>query len=450
MFYSLRLLDFAISFLGRCPLLAEVYALSKVFERLVLKQLISYIEELSLLAPSISGFRKGHSTTTTLLGIRDDLLRAMKRGEVSLMVLADYSKAFDTVRFKTVLTKLHTLGFSNEFLTWMVHYLSDRRQFVQIDDKISSIETVLFGVPKGSVLGPFIFNLYVSDLQNHIKCPCYQYADDTTFFVHSKIKDLANGVMELNDAISRLGEYSSESNLAMNESKTKWMLVSTRQKSRAHALQDHYPLISCNGKPLERVTTTKILGVHMDEHLTWSDHITALLTSCYAALAVLRKLRNLAPYHVRKQLVESLVLSKLDYGCVVFYPLPDYQMKRLQRVQTTCASYVVGRYAVLEDLQKFNWLPIIERRDLAMLKVTHKALYDDTWPEYLRLKFRTVSAYNLRSLEAPKLAIPAESGTFQDSAARLFNVLPDKLRHETDYDKFVKFVKNFLRQRAYD
>ena len=73
----------------------------------MLKQLISHIEELSLLAPSISGFRKGHSTTTTLLGIRDDLLRAMKRGEVSLMVLADYSKAFDTVRFKTVLTKLH-------------------------------------------------------------------------------------------------------------------------------------------------------------------------------------------------------------------------------------------------------------------------------------------------------------------------------------------------------
>jgi len=67
-----------------------------------------------------------------------------------------------------------------------------------------------------------------------------------------------NGVMELNDAILRLGEYSSESNLALNESKTKWMLVSTRQKFRAHALQDHYPLISCNGTLLERVTTAKI------------------------------------------------------------------------------------------------------------------------------------------------------------------------------------------------
>ena len=141
----------------------------------MLKQLISYIDELSLLAPSISGFRKGHSTVTALLVIRDDLLRAMKRGEVSLMVFADYSKAFDTaVCFKTVLTKMYALGFSNEFLTWMVHYLSDRRQFVQIDDKTSSIDTVLFGVPQGSILGPFIFNLYVSDLQKHIKCTCYQ------------------------------------------------------------------------------------------------------------------------------------------------------------------------------------------------------------------------------------------------------------------------------------
>ena len=104
--------------------------------------------------------------------------------------------------------------------------------------------------------------------------------------------------LSTNDTISRLGEYSSESNLALNKSKTKWMLVSTRQVSRAHTLQYYYPLISCNGKLLERVTTAKILGVQMDEHLTWADHITALLTSCYAALAVLRKLRNLAPYHV--------------------------------------------------------------------------------------------------------------------------------------------------------
>ena len=123
----------------------------------------------------------------------------------------------------------------------------------------------------------------------------------------------------------------------------------------------------------------------------------------------------------------SLVMSKLDYGCVVFSPLPEYQMKWPQRVQTTCAGYLLGRYAVLEDLQKLNWLPIIKRRDLALLKITHKSLCDDVWPDYLRLKFRTVSAYNF---EAQKLSIPTESGTFQDSTARFFSTLPDRLSQE--------------------
>lgn len=87
--------------------------LSKVFERLVLNQLIIYINEEALLGPTVSGFRKSHSTTTVLLGIRDALIRASSRGEVTLMVCADYSKAFDTVQFRSVVSKMHSLGFSN-------------------------------------------------------------------------------------------------------------------------------------------------------------------------------------------------------------------------------------------------------------------------------------------------------------------------------------------------
>ena len=86
------------------------------FEHLVLNQLIVYINEESLLGPTVSGFRKGHSTTTVLLGIRDALIRASSKGEVTLMVCADYSKAFDTVQFRSVVSKMHSLGFSKYFL----------------------------------------------------------------------------------------------------------------------------------------------------------------------------------------------------------------------------------------------------------------------------------------------------------------------------------------------
>ena len=81
--------------------------LSQVFERLVHQQVVSFIDAHDLFKDNISGFRKGHSTTTVLLRIRDDIIKAMKRGEVTLMILADFSNAFDTIKYKTVLKKLN-------------------------------------------------------------------------------------------------------------------------------------------------------------------------------------------------------------------------------------------------------------------------------------------------------------------------------------------------------
>ena len=86
----------------------------------------------------MSGYRKGHSTATLFMGMRDDILRAMKK-EVTLMTIADFSKAFDTIDFKTVLRKLHALNFSKYYLIWITNYLTDRYQFVQINDRNSNV-----------------------------------------------------------------------------------------------------------------------------------------------------------------------------------------------------------------------------------------------------------------------------------------------------------------------
>ena len=85
------------------------------------------------------------------------MLRAMKKGEVTLMVLADFSKAFDTDNYKILITKLSTLGFSKWFLRWLNCYLSDPSHFVQINDHASeSVNMCLMLI--------YINNLYVSDL----------------------------------------------------------------------------------------------------------------------------------------------------------------------------------------------------------------------------------------------------------------------------------------------
>ena len=132
----------------------------------------------------MSGFRKGHSTAVVLLKLKDDILKAMKKkGEITLAVFTDYSKAFDTVDFQVLLNKLHRLGFPKKFLIWTYSYLEGRQQFVQIDDRKSGLLPVAFGLPQGSILGPVLFNLYMADLQDEKSdCNYLQYADDTSLY----------------------------------------------------------------------------------------------------------------------------------------------------------------------------------------------------------------------------------------------------------------------------
>ena len=90
----------------------------KVYERLALRQMANFLGNNSICNPNNNAYRRGHSTTT-----RDDILRAMKRGKVTIAVLADFSKAFDTVAYQTVLSKLHGM----EYLLEMDNKLLNRK-----------------------------------------------------------------------------------------------------------------------------------------------------------------------------------------------------------------------------------------------------------------------------------------------------------------------------------
>ena len=248
-------------------------ALSTVYERLVHHQVIEYINSRDLLKDNISGFRKGHSTTTALLGIRDDIIRVMKRGEITLMIMADFSKAFDTIKYKTVLRKLNLLGFSKAYLRWTINYLTGRSQFVQIDDRTSDIRVIDFGVPQGSIMGLLIFNLYVADLQSLVASKCRQYADDSTLYEHFKPTTFQNCVSTLGTSLQKLKKWSADANLAINPTKTKLMLVSTKQLSSAHSLKDVHLDQGVNRTVIERVSTTKLLGTHISQHLKWEDNV---------------------------------------------------------------------------------------------------------------------------------------------------------------------------------
>ena len=157
--------------------------LSKVIERVVHTQLYSYLSANNLLPPLQSGFRQFHSTETAVLKVYNDLVLAADKGYVTALILLDFSAAFDCVDHCILLkVLLDSFGISGTFLNWFLSYLSNRTQYVRINLLISSIASVLFGVPQGSVLGPLLFILYTSALSaiaSRHGIEIHLYADDT-------------------------------------------------------------------------------------------------------------------------------------------------------------------------------------------------------------------------------------------------------------------------------
>ena len=159
------------------------------------------------------------------------------------------------------------------------------------------------------------------------------------------------------------------------------MVLSTQQMSSHHKLADCALNLTVGDNSLKRVESTKLLGVNIHSNLKWDDRIKHLAASCYGTLATLKKVKNFTNYKLRKHLAESLVLSRLDFSDIVFYPLSENLLKKLSIFNFPLPA--LSR-VTMNTLFKLSWLPMSERRDWHLLKAAHKALYDEHWPRNLR------------------------------------------------------------------
>ena len=132
--------------------------LSKLLERAVCTQLVSYIKVKSLMPRHQSAYRRRHSTETALAIVFSELISTLDDGNLALMALLDLSAVFDCVDQDILLSRLHiTYGIGNTVHSWMSSCLSGRTQSVRVDGAPSRAATVQYGVPQGSVLGPLLF-----------------------------------------------------------------------------------------------------------------------------------------------------------------------------------------------------------------------------------------------------------------------------------------------------
>ena len=143
--------------------------------------------------------------------------------------------------------------------------------------------------------------------------------------------------------MNEANNWSDEKNLCLNAKKTKVILFSTSQMSRIHNLENAMVELFNKEQPMDRIYDVKVLGMTLNQHLTWRNHINATTQSCYSTLKSLRIFRRSADFKLRRSLAQSLILSRINYCNVLLSDAPQYLLKKLQKLQNTAARFVYGR-----------------------------------------------------------------------------------------------------------
>jgi len=243
-------------------------SISKILEKVVYKRLYSFLIKHNILSPSQPGFGQNLSTELAILEMQDRIIKHKLEKSLCVGMFLDLSKAFDSLDHSILLDKLAHYGIRGLPLNWFKSYLDNRKQYIHISKTDSEPMNISHGVPQGSILGPLLFIIYVNDLPTNCKnCTTLLFADDTNLLFVSK--DLPTLIPVINSSLSNISKWFSSNKLSLNVNKTNYVIFhSVKQK-----IPIQYPNIQINGISITRVKTTKFLGVHMDETLSWKDHI---------------------------------------------------------------------------------------------------------------------------------------------------------------------------------
>lgn len=421
--------------------------LSKILEKVMYKRIYNYFINMKILYPSQYGFRKDHSTVHAITELINDILNGFENKQWTLGVFLDLSKAFDTIDHDILLQKLSHYGIRGVALEWVKSYLSERKQYVEFMGVSSNQQSMICGVPQGSVLGPLLFIIYTNDLSSvteHSKS--ILYADDSNIFKTGN--NLRLLFRDVNKDLDNVAEWFKANKLSLNVAKTHYMLFQHRNNKP----DDHdYKLTLC-GNDIQETDSVKFLGLFLDPNLEWTAHIRQLETKLSRSLYMINSVKEQLDKDHLKILYYSTVYSHLNYGILHWSATFDQNKKKLDVMQNKCIRTVTkSKYneTINPLLLTLKTLKIEEIADFEMLKFVYDFV-DQKLPSPLLNIYNQnfdVHDHDTRHARDPHARhhnYEQAAKSFIFKAPDIWSKLPPDIRHSVSREVFARKAKQHL------
>ncbi|KAJ8736617.1 hypothetical protein PYW08_007273 [Mythimna loreyi] len=412
---------------------------SKIFEKVMLDQMLIHFNSNNLLHNKQFGFTKGRCTTDAGVSLLKHIFDAWEEAQDAIGIFCDLSKAFDCVVHETLLLKLEHYGLGQKSLSLLRSYLNDRQQLVQINGVNSSGLNVKMGVPQGSILGPFLFLVYINDLPHLLqnKLNMVLFADDTSLIF--KINRRATNFDDVNNALLQVHNWFTANNLVLNGKKTKCIRFSLPN------VKSSVCDIILNNEKLEFVDKTVFLGITLDLKLQWGPHLTSLAGRLSSAAYAVRKIRQLTDVDTARLVYFSYFHSIMSYGILLWGRAADIDSIFILQKRAIRAIYNLRRCDSLRELFK----------NINIMTVACQYIYENIM--YVRKNLHLFSkrgdrhnyvTRNRDQLVQPGFRLAKVASSFMGYCLKCYNKIPSHIL-ELNETKFKSCIKRTLCRQAY-
>jgi hypothetical protein len=348
--------------------IALTSTLCKMLERIIVREILKYTKDLWK-SNKQYGFLPGRNTMDALIKVIDDWTKSIDDKSTVHAVFFDFQKDFDLVDHTILLNKLQRLKLPTWIISWVAQYLKDRKQRVKIDNKFSTWTNVSAGVIQGSVLGPTLFLLFISDINEYIDSliEIIKYADDIV--IYNIIKDLSEDKVQA--AVNGIAEWSRINKMKLNEKKTQHMFINPRQKG------PH--LIALNNEPLLETSEYTYLGIKINKDMSCVEQWSSLYRKLNSNIYLFRQMKkfNFNLEHIVNA-YKSLSLSLIAYAAPLLTNCTNDLQIQMQRCQKKFLKII--KCSIEEAKLKYNIVPINEYIDLSCVTILKRMLQDDEHP----------------------------------------------------------------------